>query len=372
MGNGGELLAARIQTTIIITICGIATKEESTTIRENMREVEEKSGGKLAGVRHKGYLCEKKEKKDMEHFGERYINPLTDFGFKRIFGSPFNSDLLVDFLNAVLAGEHVVKDVEYNNSEKFGTNEAERKAVFDVYCTTEDGSRIIVEMQNVYQSFYKDRSIYYSTFPIVEQAKKGDWNYELKDVYTIGILNFTFPEDKKSDNGVFREVKLMDIKKKEVFYDKLTYIYVELANFNKEIDECETVLDKWLFCLKNMSNLLDRPAELQGRVFEKLFKTAEIAKFKPLELKAYEQSIYAYRDIKNGIDTAKKEGLEQGRKEGMEKGRKEGIEQGIKEGVERGLKKGIINTAKNMKSLGIADEVIIQATGLTKEEIERL
>ncbi len=300
----------------------------------------------------------------MEHFGERYINPLTDFGFKRIFGSPFNSDLLVDFLNAVLAGEHVVKDVEYNNSEKFGTNEAERKAVFDVYCTTEDGSRIIVEMQNVYQSFYKDRSIYYSTFPIVEQAKKGDWNYELKDVYTIGILNFTFPEDKKSDNGVFREVKLMDIKKKEVFYDKLTYIYVELANFNKEIDECETVLDKWLFCLKNMSNLLDRPAELQGRVFDKLFRTAEIAKFKPLELKAYEQSIYAYRDIKNGIDTAKKEGLEQGRKEGLE--------EGLKKGVDKGRKEGIINTAKNMKSLGIADEVIIQATGLTKEEIERL
>ena len=296
----------------------------------------------------------------MEHFGERYINPLTDFGFKRIFGTPFNSDLLVDFLNAVLAGEHVVKEVKYNNSEKFGTNETERKAVFDVYCTTEDGSRIIVEMQNVYQSFYKDRSIYYSTFPIVEQAKKGDWNYELKDVYTIGILNFTFPEDKKSDNGVFREVKLMDIKKKEVFYDKLTYIYVELANFNKEIDECETVLDKWLFCLKNMSNLLDRPAELQGRVFEKLFKTAEIAKFKPLELKAYEQSIYAYRDIKNGMDTAKKEGIKQGHKEGLE------------EGLQKGRKEGVINTAKNMKSMGIADEVIMQATGLTKEEIDLL
>ena len=296
----------------------------------------------------------------MEHFGERYINPLTDFGFKRIFGTPFNSDLLVDFLNAVLAGEHVVKEVKYNNSEKFGTNEAERKAVFDVYCTTEDGSRIIVEMQNVYQSFYKDRSIYYSTFPIVEQAKKGDWNYELKDVYTIGILNFTFPEDKKSDNGVFREVKLMDIKKKEVFYDKLTYIYVELANFNKEIDECETVLDKWLFCLKNMSNLLDRPTELQGRVFEKLFKTAEIAKFKPLELKAYEQSVYAYRDIKNGMDTAKKEGIKQGHKEGLE------------EGLQKGRKEGVINTAKNMKSMGIADEVIMQATGLTKEEIDLL
>ncbi|MDD6862524.1 MAG: Rpn family recombination-promoting nuclease/putative transposase, partial [Prevotella sp.] len=257
---------------------------------------------------------------------------------------------------------------KYNNSEKFGSNEAERKAVFDVYCTTEDGSRIIVEMQNVYQSFYKDRSIYYSTFPITEQAKRGDWNYELRDVYTIGILNFTFPEDKKSDSGVFREVKLMDIKRKEVFYDKLTYIYVELANFNKEIEECTTLLDKWLFCLKNMSNLLERPSELQGRVFEKLFKTAEIAKFKPLELKAYEQSVYAYRDIKNGIDTAKKEGIELGRKEGFQQGQEKGIAQGREE--------GIVSTnadnARKMRSLGVSDEIIRQVTGLSKEEIARL
>ena len=308
----------------------------------------------------------------MEHFGERYINPLTDFGFKRIFGTPFNSDLLVDFLNAVLAGEHIVKDVKYNNSEKFGTNEAERKAVFDVYCTTEDGSRIIVEMQNVYQSFYKDRSIYYSTFPITEQAKRGNWNYELRDVYTIGILNFTFPEDKKSDSGVFREVKLMDIKRKEVFYDKLTYIYVELANFNKEIEECTTLLDKWLFCLKNMSNLLERPSELQGRVFEKLFKTAEIAKFKPLELKAYEQSIYAYRDIKNGIDTAKKEGIEQGRKEGFQQGHEKGIAQGRVEGIATGEAKANINNARKTKRLGVSDDIIRQVTGLSKEEIARL
>ena len=248
--------------------------------------------------------------------------------------------------------------------------------MFDVYCTTEDGSRIIVEMQNVYQSFYKDRSIYHSTFPISEQAKKGDWNDALKDVYIIGIFNFTFPEDNKSDDGVFREVKLKDTKKKEVFYDKLTYIYVELANFNKDIDECATLLDKWLFCQKNLSNLLERPAELQGRVFEKLFKTAEIAKFKPLELKAYEQSVYAYRDIKNGIDTAKKEGIEQGRKEGFQQGHEKGIAQGREEGIAQGREEGIVSTnadnARKMKSLGVSDEIIRQVTGLSKEEIARL
>ena len=172
----------------------------------------------------------------------------------------------------------------------------------------------------------------------------------------------------------------MDIKRKEVFYDKLTYIYVELANFNKEIEECTTLLDKWLFCLKNMSNLLERPSELQGRVFEKLFKTAEIAKFKPLELKAYEQSVYAYRDIKNGIDTAKKEGIEQGRKEGFQQGHEKGVAQGRVEGIAQGRVESIatgeakanINNARKMKRLGVSDEIIRQVTGLSKEKIARL
>ena len=108
------------------------------------------------------------------NYTERYINPLTDFGFKRIFGTPFNKALLIDFLNALLEGEREVSDVTYRNSEQLGTNIEERRAVFDVYCQAKDGSRFIVEMQNVYQEFYKDRSIYYSTFPIAEQSKRGD------------------------------------------------------------------------------------------------------------------------------------------------------------------------------------------------------
>lgn len=297
----------------------------------------------------------------MIHAGEKYINPLTDFGFKRIFGTPFNRELLISFLNAVLDGERKIVEVKYNNSEKFGSNESQRKAVFDVYCTTDDGSRFIVEMQNVYQDFYKDRSIYYSTFPITEQAKKGVWNNELQPVYTIGVLNFAFPEDKRSDeSGVFREVKLMDINQKKVFYDKLTYIYIELANFNKELDDCKTMIDKWLFCLKNMSNLLERPTELQDRVFEKLFKTAEIAKFKPMELKAYEQSIGAYRDIINGMDAAKREGIALGEA----KGRAEGITAGKIEMAKE--------MARKLKAAGVSEEIILQTSGLTPEQFKEI
>ena len=255
----------------------------------------------------------------MIHTGERYINPLTDFGFKRIFGIPFNKDLLMSFLNALFNGDPVVSDITYKNSEKFGTNEEARRAVFDVYCTTDTGARIIVEMQNVYQDFYKDRSIYYSTFPIAEQAQRGNWNYELHDVYTIGILNFTFPEDKHSDSNIFREVKLMDTDSHEIFYDKLTYIYVELANFHKTLEECDSLLEKWIYCLRNLQNLMSRPLALQGRVFEKLFKTAEIAKMTTEDRRAYELSANAYRDIKNGMDAAKREGMEKGIAIGTEK-----------------------------------------------------
>lgn len=303
----------------------------------------------FASVTKIGYIC------TMIHTGERYINPLTDFGFKRIFGTEFNKELLVSFLNAVLDGERTITDITYNNSERFGSNEASRKAVFDVYCSTSDGGRIIVEMQNVYQEFFKDRSIYYSTFAVSDQARRGDWNYELDDVYTVGILNFALPEGKFRDAGskcIFKEAKLMDIKTKEVFYDKLTYIYVFLQDFDKPLEECTTLTDKWLFCLRNLSALLERPAALQGRVFENLFRTAEIAKFSEQELRDYEQSVNAYRDIKNGMDTAKKEGL--------------------KEGLERGRAEEKKENARKMKSVGIPTTTIQEVTGLTAEEIEAL
>lgn len=302
----------------------------------------------------------------MIHQGERYINPLTDFGFKRIFGTPFNKELLISFLNALLDGERVIKDVTYNNSEHFGSNEWARKAVFDVYCTTETGGRFIVEMQNVYQDFFKDRSIFYSTFPISDQAKRGDWNYELQDVYTIGVLNFAFPEDKEADNdeGIYREIKLMDTRTKEVFYDKLTYIYVELAKFNKTLEECTSLLDKWLFCLRHMQNFLERPAELQGRIFEKLFKTAEISKFDTNEMREYEQSINAYRDIKNGMDSAERAGIRKGLAEGRAKGRAEGLDEGR---TEKSLE-----VAKKMKGEGFPFDTISRLTGLSADTIIKL
>lgn len=287
---------------------------------------------------------------------EVYIDPRTDFGFKYLFGTPMNKDLLIGFLNALFHGTHTITDLNYLNSEQLGIHKEDRRAIFDVYCETESGERFIVEMQNVFQQFFKDRSVYYSTFPIREQARRGEWNFRLEAVYTVGILNFVFDEDKNSTDYFHHEVKLMDVNTKKVFYDKLTFIYLELPKFTKTENELETLFEKWVFVLKNLVRLLERPAALQERVFTRLFEAASIARFTPTQLREYEESVKAYRDIVNAVNTARIVGKEEGLEEGREEGRKE----------ER------TEIARTMKQMGINTPVIQKATGLSAEEIGEL
>ncbi len=164
---------------------------------------------------------------------EKYINPFTDYGFKRIFGEEPSKELLKDFLNDLLYEEQgKVEDIQYLNSEQLGDTQHARKAFFDLYCTNEKGERFIVELQKTKQNFFKDRTVYYSTFPIREQAKRGEfWDFELQAVYTIAILDFVFDEDKDKPNKYLYNVKLTDQESKEIFYDKLTFVYLYFCIF---------------------------------------------------------------------------------------------------------------------------------------------
>ncbi|MGB3767191.1 MAG: Rpn family recombination-promoting nuclease/putative transposase [Phormidesmis sp.] len=242
---------------------------------------------------------------------DRYINPLTDFGFKRIFGTEPNKALLVDFLNVVLPEKHRISELSYRNSENVGNSALDRKAIFDLYCQSNSGERFIVEIQKAKQNFFKDRSVYYSTFPIQEQAIKGDfWNYHLSPVYTVGILDFIF-DDHKDDETLLHTVELKD-QQCRVFYDKLKFIYLELPKFQKPLEALETHFDKWLYLLRHLPSLNNPPELLQESTFMQLFEIAEIANFTPVEQVAYEDSLKYYRDLNNVVDTSRQEGLDQG------------------------------------------------------------
>ena len=314
----------------------------------------------------------------MQGIGEEYISLVTDFGFTRIFGTAPNKDLLINFLNSLFDGRKVIRDLKYSNSEHVGAVlYAERKAVFDVYCESEDGEKFIVEMQNASQRFFKERSVFNSTFPIREQAPKTDnWDYRLNAVYTVALLNYDMKDEAFDENAISHQVQLCNTATHRVFYDKLEFIFVEVTKFNKTEDELVTLYDKWLYALKNLDQLTERPAALRDKIFDRLFQVAEIAKFTPLELKEFEDSLKVYRDLKNSLDHAEEKGYvkghEEGHAEGLVEGRAEGHAEGLEEGLAKGLAEGIIMTAKKFKSMGVETAVIQKATGLTEEEIEAL
>jgi predicted transposase/invertase (TIGR01784 family) len=269
---------------------------------------------------------------------DTYINPFTDYGFKKLFGEECNKDILLDFLNELLHKEQgKIVSITYLNPEQLGLTEDFRKVVFDLYCENEKGERFIVEMQKSLQPYFKERTLYYSTFPIIEQGKFGKWNFDLKAVYVIAILDFVFEEDKHNLKKYRYDVKLADIETHKVFYDKLTFIYLEMPKFNKTIDECNTRFDKWMFVIRNLERLDHLPEKLRERIFEKIFAAAEVAKFSQKEYcnyardfgkMSYDYLSYKYR-IEKGVKEAKKKGMKEGREEGREEGMKEGREEGM-------------------------------------------
>ncbi len=276
----------------------------------------------------------------------KYINPFTDFGFKKIFGEEASKPMLIDFLTSILP-ENIIVDLTFKDKEKLGKSQDDRKAIYDIYCQTVQGEKIIVELQKAKQNYFKDRTIYYASFPIQEQADKGEWNYNLKAVYCIGILDFKFDEDLLSIGEVIHTVQLKD-QNNQVFYDKLKFVYLEMPHFNKNEKELNTRLDKWLYFIKNLEDFQNIPEVFKDEIFVQAFEKAEIAKYSEKEKDEYEQSLKTYRDLKGVIDTA----FDQGKIEGMIEGK--------------------IEVAKSLKENGVSIDIIIKTTGLSKQQVENL
>ena len=279
----------------------------------------------------------------------KYVNPFTDFGFKKIFGEEASKPLLMDFLNAILSPANRIVALTFKNTEQLGQTEVDRKVIYDIYCENENGEKFIVELQKAKQNYFKERTIYYSTFPIQEQAEKGEWNYNLKAVYCIGILDFTF-DDYESEPEKSEVVHTIQLKNQnnKVFYEKLSYIYLEMPNFKLGENELKTRLDKWLYFIKYLEDFQTIPHIFTDEIFAQAFEKAELAQFAPNELEKYENSLKVYRDLKGVIDTAFDEGKMEGKMEGK------------------------IEVAKALKESGVTIEIISKSTGLSASEIDKL
>ena len=298
-----------------------------------------------------------------------YLNPLTDFGFKKLFGEEPHKDLLISFLNTLLPKQHQVSELTYTKNEYQGISASDRKVIFDLNCMSPSGEHFIVELQRVKQIYFKDRSVFYSTFAIQEQAKRGDWNYKLAAVYTIGILDFLIDDDEQE---VVYHDQLKD-QYNRLFYDKLNFIYLVLPRFNLQPQELVTLQDKWLFAFKHLHELESIPPKLHEVIFQRLFNIAKIARLPPEERQVYESSLKDYRDFKNSQDTAHLTGYQEGEQVGIEKGKQLGLEEGIQKGLEEGALQKAQEVAQSLLNLGLLPaEQVAQIAGLSLEEVLKL
>ncbi|MCL1933987.1 MAG: Rpn family recombination-promoting nuclease/putative transposase [Candidatus Azobacteroides sp.] len=249
------------------------------------------------------------KEKVFEELNSRYLNLLTDYGFHRVFGV---KNLLIDFLNQVIKGEGLITDIQYLPPEQWGNLKTERKAIFDIFCTNEKEEYFIVEMQKEKQPFFRDRSLYYASLPIQKQAPRGIWNFRLKAVYMVGILDFVlFDESEEDKEQVIEYVQLERERTKTQYSNKLKFAFIELPKFKKTEEELETRFDQWLFILKNLYKLRERPTSVRGKIFENLFELAEIKRLTKKDMRAYKKSITDYHEVRSAMDCAREEAREE-------------------------------------------------------------
>jgi predicted transposase/invertase (TIGR01784 family) len=268
----------------------------------------------------------------------KYLNPYTDFGFKKLFGEEANKDLLIDFLNQLLPQHHQITELNFRNVEGLPELIHDRKAIFDIHCQTQSGERIIVEMQKAKVNFFKDRSLFYSTFPIREQSKRGDWDFRLNPIYMIAVLDFQYDEQEEKQKFL-RSVKLKD-QDGDIFYDKLNFKFIQMPLFDKEENELENHFDKWIYFLKKLDSFDNIPTILQEPIFEKAFTIAEVANMTPQQYAEYQESLLTYIEVKEVIKTAELDGVKK--------------------------------VAKELKLLNVDIQIILQSTGLSLDEIDEL
>jgi predicted transposase/invertase (TIGR01784 family) len=277
---------------------------------------------------------------------EKYMNPFNDHAFKVIFGSDKNKSLLIDFLNNLLKGEREIVDVQYLDKEQILEQEDRRSAVYDIYCKEKNGDYFIVEMQNKIQDNFVKRIVYYSSFSVAKQGKRGrGWDYDIKAVYNIAFLNF---DSGNLGNELVVRASIRNDATGKQLTDVLRFVYIQLPLFNKTVEQCENFFDRWIYVLKNMYVLENLPKSFQCEAFKKLKEISDVSKLSGTELDHYERAQRDYWDLINTLNTAEKIG------------------------VEKGEANKAIAIARNLMQMNMPLADISKATGLSVEEIKNL
>jgi len=309
----------------------------------------------------------------------RYIDPTTDFGFKKLFGKEANKEIVMSFINDILELQTPLQDLRFLDKEQLPEIIEYRGGVYDLFCTDQQGKHYIVEMQRSPIAYIKDRMMYHSTFPPpfiitknernggAEQAPKGEvlrvaepvdahgkkakkvpWDFRLDAVYCIAILGYAL-------DGSTTAVNYNSIRNDELphplFYDKLQFVTVELPLFDESKPEysLDKHLNKWFYFLNYLTDFERMPEIFKGdEIFEKAFHLAEIANLTPTELSRYRRSLKYLWDDYARLTTAEQKG------------------------EQKGILKSKLEVAQALLQKGSEPAFVAEVTGLSMDQIQQL
>ena len=291
-----------------------------------------------------------------------YINPLTDFGFKKLFCSDRRgAERLLSLLRAYLPDKmEGVTTITFLPTELLGETENTKRVSFDIYGVTNDEKRVIVEMQRGEQTFFANRVITYNCRVISQNVERGDLEYNIPMVISFSIMDYT-PKWFSKNDGFFHIVQLKDEKNK-IFSQKTFFCFLELRNFaapnpGQLTDrKFSDLRHKWAYVLKNMGQMEEQDLSQEDEMFRGMFEDGRYSKLTAMEKKEYKKSVLEYADVQDAIRCARQNSLQ------------EGIEQGIEQGIEEGKRQLI----RSMFAEGIPIATISKITGLTEEELQEL
>ena len=309
---------------------------------------------------------------------DRFIDLKNDVAFKHIFGQ---SVFMIDFLNDLLGRDDKIAAITYNPTQQVPDFKDEKSVIYDLSCTTDAGEEFIIEMQYKPYNNFRNRALYYVSRKIASQlsddsqkrkfrslehgkgreltrSEREEHRYDLPPVVGVYLMNFHLEND---NPRMVRDVMLTDtLNNNRVFTDRMRMFFIELPAVPTLAEDCKTGLEYWIYVLRNMENLKKIPFTDEKPLFEQLEEKARFYSLTPEEQELYD-AIYDKHWVYDATiryveDEAKRNGHAAGRAEGRAEG----------------LAEAKLSVALNLKSMGLPAEQIMQATGLTLEQIENL
>ena len=284
----------------------------------------------------------------------KVMDPLSDYGFKRLLASERNKDILMHLLNVFISDDTgIITDISYLPTEVLGIRKEDRFVRYDLYCKNQDGKRFIVEMQNGKQSNYADRLRVYTSLATVHNWDKKDKKYErVPKIYSFNIMSYDMPEF-KGKKRFFSKIYQKD-DDNDIFSKNIVYYFVELSKFAAQLEtlDMSDERNRILYMFTNVVYLQKDEVNTLTPMQMRFYEECQINNFTDMEKQDYVKSLMEYPSVQEMIECERAEGIQIG------------IEQGREE-----EKRQIV---RNMLAKGFDPDLVAEIVGLTAEAVREV